>query len=63
VLHAHYYDGGVVRPEHLVHSLMGSALKDAPEDATKLRHYFNHVVKGRSGSLWQEFYEARQILP
>jgi MoxR-like ATPase len=63
VLHAHYYDGGVVRPEHLVHSLMGSALKDAPEDATKLRHYFNHVVKGRAGSLWQEFYEARQILP
>ncbi len=62
VLHAHYYEGGEIRPEHLVHSLMGSALKDAPEDAAKLRHYFNHAVKERSGGLWKEFYEARQVL-
>jgi MoxR-like ATPase len=61
--HAHYYDGGAVRPRHLVHALLGSALKDAPEDAGKLRHYFNHAVKSRSGKLWREYYEAREALP
>jgi MoxR-like ATPase len=63
MLHAHYYENGRVRPEHLVHSLTGSALKDAAEDAAKLRHYFNHAVKERSGDLWREYYEARQFLP
>jgi MoxR-like ATPase len=63
MVHAHYYEGGKIRPVHLVHSLMGSALKDAPEDADKLRHYFNHAVQARAGAHWREFYEARQVLP
>lgn len=60
-IHAYYYDGGSVTPEHLVQSLVGSALKDAPEDLKKLQHYFNHVVKGRRGA-WREYYEARKHL-
>jgi MoxR-like ATPase len=63
MLHAHYYESGKIRPVHLVHSLMGSALKDTPEDASKLRHYFNHVVQGRSAPHWREFYDARNELP
>jgi MoxR-like ATPase len=63
MVHAHYYShDGRVRPAHLVHSLMGSALKEATEDSNKLQHYFNHAVKGRSGPLWNEYYEARQAL-
>jgi MoxR-like ATPase len=62
-LHAWYYAGGPVRAEHLVQHLIGTALKDAPDDLKKLRHYFNHVVKGRSGRGWQAFYEAREQLP
>jgi MoxR-like ATPase len=61
-IHAYYYDGGKVRPDHLVCSLIGSALKDAPEDLTKLQHYFNHVVKARKRKPWPEFYEARRQL-
>jgi len=61
-IHAYYYNGGSLRPDHLVHGLLGSALKDTPEDIQKLRHYFNHVVQGRKG-LWQDFYAARQYLP
>ena len=51
-----------VEPEHLVHHLVGSALKDTPDDLKKLRHYFNHVVKGRAGAAWKAYYEARSHL-
>jgi MoxR-like ATPase len=61
-IHAYYYDRGSITPAHLLQSLLGSAIKDAPEDRDKLRHYFNHVVKERSGAAWREFYAARQEL-
>ncbi len=62
-LHAYYYGQGEVEPGHLVQHLVGSALKDAPDDLKKLRHYFNHVVKGRPGAAWKAYYEARSHLP
>jgi hypothetical protein len=62
-LHAWYYGGGAVRADHLVQHLIGTALKDAADDLKKLRHYFNHAVKGRSGRGWKAFYEARDQLP
>jgi MoxR-like ATPase len=62
-LHAWYYDGGAARADHLVQHLIGTALKDAPDDLKKLRHYFNHAVKGRCGRGWQALYEAREVLP
>jgi MoxR-like ATPase len=61
-IHAYYYADGRITPDHLLQSLLGSALKDAPEDRDKLRHYFNHVVKERSGDTWRSFYEARRYL-
>jgi MoxR-like ATPase len=61
-IHAYYYGGGEVQPEHLVQSLLGSALKDAPEDLKKLQHYFNHVVKNRKSGDWRAYYEARRHL-
>lgn len=60
-IHAYYYADGQVTSEHLMQSLLGSALKDAPEDRDKLRHYFNHVVKERPG-VWRSFYDARRFL-
>jgi MoxR-like ATPase len=62
-LHAWYYEGGPVQANHLVQHLIGTALKDAVDDLKKLRHYFNHAVKGRSGRGWKAFYEARDQLP
>jgi hypothetical protein len=60
-IHA-YYNGGNITPAHLLQSLLGSAIKDAPEDRNKLRHYFNHVVKERGSPAWCRFYEARHEL-
>jgi MoxR-like ATPase len=61
-IHAYYYGQGAVEPEHLVQHIVGSALKDAPDDVKKLRHYFNHVVKSRKGPTWQAFFAARKHL-
>jgi MoxR-like ATPase len=62
-LHAWYYDEGQAQARHLVQHLIGTALKDAPDDLRKLRHYFNHAVKGREGKAWKSYYEARECLP
>jgi MoxR-like ATPase len=62
-VHAYYYNGGELIPDHLVHSLTGSALKDNADDLKKLEHYFNHVVKSRQGHLWPSYYAARKHLP
>jgi MoxR-like ATPase len=62
-LHAWYYASGKVDAPHLVQHLIGTALKDAPDDLKRLRHYFNHSVKGRKGPHWQAFYQAREHLP
>lgn len=59
-IHAYYYSQGEVTADHLVQSLVGSALKDSSEDIKKLHHYFNHVVKERGGKAWKQFYEARR---
>jgi hypothetical protein len=61
-IHAYYYGRGEVEPAHLVQHLVGSALKDAPDDLKKLEHYFHHVVKGRKGRAWPGYYEARTLL-
>jgi MoxR-like ATPase len=61
-IHAYYYGRGEVEAEHLVKNIIGSALKDSVEDLKRLRHYFNHVVKDRSGKSWAELYEARKAL-
>jgi MoxR-like ATPase len=62
-LHAWYYESTTPRPAHLVQHLAGSALKDAPDDIKRLRHYFNHIVKEKPGPLWKQMYEARDQLP
>lgn len=61
-VHAYYYDGGNVEPSHLVRHLVGSVLKDNPDDLKKVRHYFDHVVKKRRSGRWQDFYRARDEL-
>jgi MoxR-like ATPase len=61
-IHAYYYNQGNLSPDHLVQSLLGSAIKDTPEDLKKLNHYFNQVVKDRKSDRWKQYYEARRHL-
>ena len=50
------------RHRRLVQHLVGTVLKDNPDDLKKVQHYFEHVVKKRSGPLWNRFYDARTEL-
>jgi MoxR-like ATPase len=63
-LDACYYGDGVVKGEHLVRQLRGTVLKDNPEDAKKVRQYFDVVVKSRAAGSpqWKSFYDARRLL-
>ncbi|KPJ57824.1 MAG: AAA family ATPase [Planctomycetes bacterium DG_58] len=63
-LDACYFGDGRIRGEHVVRQLMGTVIKDAPEDARKIRQYFDVVVKSRlrMGSGWKSFYNARDLL-
>ncbi len=59
-LHAYYFGEPGVQPRHIVENLVGSAMKENPDDVKKLRHYFQHVVRGRKGERWQTYFEASQ---
>lgn len=61
-IHAYYYSQSDVSPEHVVQHLVGTVLKDNPDDLKKVQHYFEHVVKTRSTTNWKRFYDARDEL-
>ena len=60
-LDAAHFGGGRLTPRGVARHLASAALKDDPEDAKKLRHYFETVVreraaKGGAGGAWAEFH-------
>ena len=63
-LDAAYFGNGRLEGGHLARQLLGTVLKDNPDDLKKLRHYFEGVVKarGKGNKTWQAFYEARKWL-
>jgi len=63
-LDAHFFDGGPATGAHVARQLIGTVLKDNPEDGAKLRHYFDVVVKkrARKGNQWHRLLEARREL-
>ena len=63
-LDAAYFGAGRLEGGHVARQLLGTVLKDNPDDLKKLRQYVEVVAKARSkGSrAWQQFYEARKWL-
>lgn len=66
-LDAHYFGDGTVGGEHIARQLIGTVLKDHPDDGKKLRHYFDVVVKQRAqtqadGAQWRRVLDARREL-
>ncbi len=63
-LEAHYFGNGEMEGAHVARQLLGTVLKDNPEDAKKLRQYFDVVVKARAkkSRAWQSYWEARKSL-
>lgn len=63
-LEAHYFGNGAMEGAHIARQLLGTVLKDNPEDAKKLRQYFDVIVKARAkkNRAWQSYWEAREFL-
>ena len=63
-LDAHYLGDGSVGGEHVARQLIGTVLKDNPDDGKKLRHYFDVVVKPRAQKMreWKRMLDARREL-
>jgi MoxR-like ATPase len=65
-LDAFYYGGRLLAAEHVARHLAGAVLKDNPDDLSKLKHYFDVVVRQRSkerGGPWSDLLNARKWLP
>ena len=63
-LDAAYFGGGRLESIHVGRQILGTVLKDNPEDLKKLRQYFEVIVKarGKGSKAWQQFYEAKKWL-
>ncbi len=63
-LDAAYFGNGRLESGHVARQLLGTVLKDNPDDLKKLKHYFDVVVKarGKGNKAWQQFYEAKKWL-
>ncbi|GAA0595786.1 AAA family ATPase [Kribbella sandramycini] len=63
-LDAQYFGTGEVGGDHIARQLIGTVLKDNPDDGKKLRHYFDIVVKPRAQSnpTWRQFHTTRHDL-
>jgi len=61
-LNAWYYGGGAMTIEHLMQHVIGSALKDQPEDRRRLKHYFETAVAPRKGDHWQQAWSMRALI-
>jgi MoxR-like ATPase len=63
-LDAYYFGNGAVAGDHIARQLIGTVLKDNPDDGKKLRHYFDVVIKQRAQRQpqWKRVYDARKEL-
>jgi hypothetical protein len=63
-LDAAYFGNGRLESGHIARQMLGTILKDNPDDLKKLRQYFDVVVKarGKGNKTWQQFYEAKKWL-
>lgn len=61
-LNAFYYGNGVITVEQMMNHIIGSALKDQPEDRRRLKHYFETTVALRKGDNWRQAWELRSLI-
>lgn len=63
-LQAQYFNSGALTPRELAGQLQGVVLKDSQDDARRVRHYFDTVVRerGRRDAQWKAFHDAARAL-
>ncbi|WP_428003074.1 AAA family ATPase [Acidovorax sp.] len=63
-LQARHFNDGELTPREIAGQLQGVVLKDSTEDAKRVRHYFDTVVRERArrDPQWKAFHEAARSL-
>ena len=63
-LQARHFNGGELTPREIAGQLQGVVLKDSLDDAKRVRHYFDTVVRERArrDALWKSFHDAARSL-
>lgn len=61
-VHAHYYGEDRMTVANLLHFILGTALKDAPDDRRRFLHYFDTEVARKTGKHWKATYEQRHLI-
>ena len=63
-LQARHFNGGELTPREIAGQLQGVVLKDSLDDAKRVRHYFDTVVRERArrDTLWKQFHDAARSL-
>ena len=65
MISGYYYGEGHMDVDCLVQNLVGALSKESKEDLSKVKAYFDTVVRDKSskeGGLWKRYYEARKWL-
>ncbi len=65
MISGYYYADGEMDIDCLVQNLVGALSKENKDDLSKVKEYFNTVIKDKSnkeGGLWKQYYEARKWL-
>ena len=63
-LQARHFNGGALTPREIASQLQGVVLKDNADDAKRVRHYFDTVVRerGKRDAQWKMFHDAARSL-
>jgi MoxR-like ATPase len=63
-LQARHFNGGELTPREIAGQLQGVVLKDSLDDAKRVRHYFDTLVRERArrDALWKQFHDAARSL-
>lgn len=63
-LQARHFNDGKLTPRELASQLQGVVFKDSQDDAKRVKHYFDTVVRerGRRDAQWKEFHDAARAL-
>lgn len=59
-IYAKFFDKEKLRPNHIAMNLIDAVVKDDKENISKLKEYFDLVVRsrGNKSNLWKEFYQG-----
>ena len=57
-IYSHYLEDGPMSPASAAISMKGTIIKDSLDDISKLRNFFQIVLKNRSENHWKEFYNS-----